>query len=154
MNRNFALSEVSKTRLKKHNRFSLICFALAIVLASLAPQPWFPAIALYFLIKFLHRIYLLKTVAPYLNLSGDGLTVRWSRSNFIPWSEVTEIIDASEHTIAIMYQPESGTKARTIHIIKWRVEIGPEELLLMLREYRDQAADHVGILSEPAANTF
>lgn len=108
MNKDFTLSSVNKARLRKHNKCSLTCFVLAIVLAFLTPQPWIAVGALYFLGKFLYRSYLLKTADPYLSLSDDGLAVRWSRSKFIPWVEVTQIMDTSKHIIADIYQPNDG----------------------------------------------
>lgn len=122
--------------------FSLTCFALAVVLAFIGPQPWIAVIGLYFLCKFLYRLYLLNTADPYLILSDDGLTVRWSRSKFIPWAEMTEITDTPEHTIAITYHPKGGEKKHVKHITKWRVEVSAEELMQTLGKCRDQAAGH------------
>ena len=140
MEKSFALSEVSKSRLTRHNAFSLTCVALAIALYYLTQNLLILLSALYYLAAYSYRKRILMHANPYLQVSDTGLKIRWVRDTFIPWAAITKITVGPNQAIWIHYTEKSGSPPRSIHIAEWRLENGADAFIQAAKQAKKRCS--------------
>lgn len=128
MTQDFALSDLSKSRLKKGNIASVVCFLLTLLLAGVVNSNWIAAASLYFVAKFVYRSMLIRRANPHVVVSDDGISLRWFKARDVAWSNVAAI-DASDDDAIIV----KVTEGEDLRILKRRIEGGAVALAKLLQ---------------------